>query len=359
MTLSLLAVLTLSSGPVIPPGIEALLHRDSLVVDSLFLGDKQSAWPFRFVRTSSYGETWVQLDDPFGGSFFGPATMVAALGEEAVAFAETRESRSVLFLPRFLTLSALGLIVTGLVAGAALPFVWYRRRYWRERARRQVADAARHHLAEGREAERIRTAQDLHDGPVQDLHALRMRLAILARSANDGQREELAEATAEAHGVIAELRRVAEDLRPPALGPFGLAAALRAFALRFGRAHPEIEVALDLDDDGQVLQEPVRLALFRVAQEAMNNAVKHSRPSRIGVLLRLSPDEAILEIDDDGVGYVVPVDLSVPSEPGHYGLVGMAERAEAAGATLDVSSRIGEGTRVRACVPVSGSTVVG
>ncbi|MDT7858171.1 histidine kinase [Rubrivirga sp. S365] len=349
--LALLALATVA-GAQAPPTPVAALHADSLVVDSLVWGEGRTVWPYAFVRTAPHGETWMRLDDPYGGAFFGPSTMVAALGEEARAFAERREARSVLLLPRALTLSALALIAVGLVAGSALPFVWYRRRYWKERARREAAESARRHLAEGREAERVRTAQDLHDGPVQDLHALRMRLAVLARGADDGLRAALAETATEARSVVEELRRVAEDLRPPALGPFGLAAALRAHAARFADRHPGLDVALDLDDDGQALPEPVRLALFRVAQEAMTNAAKHAGAGRVSVALRVGPGAVEVEVADDGAGYAVPADLLTPSAPGHYGLVGMAERAEAVGAALAVESGAGRGTRVRASVPV-------
>lgn len=332
--------------PAVPPGVEGVLRTDSLVVDSLAWGEGRSVWPYAFVETDSRGETWAQLRDPYGGSFFGPLTMVAAMGEEAVAYAEGRGVRSVLFLPRSLTLTALGLICVGVVAGSALPFVWYRRRYWKERARRRAAEDGRRHLAEGREAERVRTAQDLHDGPLQDLHALRMHLALLARGADDGRRVALGEAADEAQRVVTELRRVAEDLRPPALGPFGLAAALRAFVDRSAGRHVDTRVALDLDDDGQALPGPVRLALFRIAQEAVTNAAKHAAASTIRVVLRLGPDAVTLSVEDDGSGYAVPDDLSAPTAPGHYGLVGMAERAEAIGAALAVESRPGGGTRV-------------
>lgn len=333
-----------------PPTPTDHLHADSLVVDSLMLGTGRSTWPFEFVRTEPHGETWVRLHDPFGGVFFGPTTMVAALGEEAVAYAEAREARSVIFLPRALTLSALSLIAFGVVSAAALPLVLYRRRYHSERRRRRAADAARRHLAEGREAERIRTAQDLHDGPVQDLHVLRMQLSLLARSVDDGQRETLEGVATEAQRVVDELRRVSEDLRPPALGPFGLSAALRAFTDRLSKRHPEIEFGLDLDDDAQALPDPVRIALFRIAQEAVTNATKHARPRRIDLAFRLDARGAALEVSDDGGGFDVPTDLSAPSKPGHYGLVGMAERAASARATLNVTSERGLGTRVHAVV---------
>lgn len=336
-----------------PPRVGSVLAEDALVVDSLHLGEGQSRWPFEFVQTAPHGkamqaETWVRLYDPYGGSFFGPLTIVASLGEKSVAFSEDRLSRSVLFLPRSLTLSALALILVGLVAAAAFPVVLYRRGYRRERDRRRAADAARHHLAEGREAERLRFARDLHDGPVQDLQALKMRLSLVARAPDRASLEDIVR---EVHRVVLDLRQTSEDLRPPTLSPFGLAAALRASAARFERRHPEIDLDLDLDEDRQTLPDAVRLGLYRIVQEAVTNAASHGQPSQITVSLRVKPDAVSLEVADNGSGYVAPADLSAPVRPGHYGLVGMAERASALGGTISVQSRPGAGTRVCVRVP--------
>lgn len=341
-----------------PPRVDSVLAVDALVVDSLYLGEGRSRWPFEFVQTTPQRsaspeedvrtETWVRLHDPYGGSFFGPLTIVASLGEKAVAFSEDRLSRSVLFLPRAFTLSALGLILVGLVAGGAFPVVLYRRRYRHERDRRRAAETARHHLAEGRETERLRFARDLHDGPVQDLQALRMQLSLIARAPDRAGVEEVA---AEVQRVVLDLRQTSEDLRPPTLSAFGLAAALRARAVRFERHYPKIDLDLDLDEDRQAIPDAVRLGLYRIAQEAITNAARHGRPSQITVSLRVAPDAVSLSVTDDGSGYAAPADLSAPIRPGHYGLVGMAERAAALGGTISVRSRPGAGTQVRVRVP--------
>ena len=150
--------------------------------------------------------------------------------------------------------------------------------------------------------------------------------------------------------MVRELRTISEALRPPALGPFGLAAALRVHAERFESLYSGVRVTCDLDDDGRSLPEGVRLALFRVAQEAMTNAVKHGTPSVVRVTFRLG-DVVELAVADDGSGYVVPMDLGAYAADGHFGLAGMAERAEAVGARLEVDSTPGSGTTVRVRVP--------
>ena len=344
-----------------PPHVVRVLKTDTLVVDSLAWGESRSVWPYEIMRVSALGDTWVRLSDPFGGTFFGPSTLVATFGEEVVAYAEGREARSVLFLPKPLGLTVLVLLSVGGLTMLALPFGWYRRRYLRELDRRRSADRVRHQLAEGRETERLLLAQELHDGPVQDLHTLRLRLSLLVRSAGQGGPPGLGEAidevVEEVQRVIRDVRGVSEALRPPALGPFGLAAALRTFADRFGHSHGEIAIGLDLDDDGQALPEPVRLALFRIAQEAMNNAAKHGRPRRIDVAFRVGTDPVVLDVEDDGVGYDAPAHgAHPPAATRRYGLLGMTERAESIGADLQITSDpTAGGTRVRVCLPHSSS----
>lgn len=258
--------------------------------------------------------------------------------------------------------AALGALVS-VVVGTAVLVGWLAHRLRRERRQRRALTEVHRRLAEGREEERLRLAQDLHDGPVQDLNLVNLRLAAAAahaRAGGDGASAALpqgglaadvAELQGEVVGVVRELRTIAEALRPPALGPFGLAAALRAHAERFRRLHPAVRVRLDLDDDGQALPEGVRLALFRIAQEAMTNAAKHAAPTEVRVELRVAPDRVRLGVADDGAGYAVPVDLREYGQAGHYGLLGMEERAEAIGARLRVEGGPGRGTAVRVEAP--------
>ncbi|MEM1127166.1 MAG: sensor histidine kinase [Bacteroidota bacterium] len=252
-----------------------------------------------------------------------------------------------------------GLAVLLVVALIALLW-WAYRRVRQEREQWKLLADTRSRLVENREEERLRLAQELHDGPIQDLHAIRMRLSMEAvgrpagPSTGVGDLEEpyfppldIEEAENELLRVIGQLRGVSEDLRPPSLGPFGLAPALRNYIERFERLWPRITVEARLDEDGQQLPERVRLVLFRICQESMNNAAKHSEPSLIEIALTLDQQQVRLEVRDDGKGFEVPPDFSVLATQGRYGLLGMQERVQSIGADLTVTSLPSSGTTTR------------
>ena len=219
-------------------------------------------------------------------------------------------------------------------------------------ARRQADRAERRaRLAvEAHEAERWRIAQTLHDGPVQDLLALSMG-AALAHAGDDP----FTDGDVDLRDVVRDLRAVSEGLRPPALDSFGLATALRAHVDRFQDENPGITADLDVDDSASGesrLPARLRLALFRVAQEAIRNAALHGPPLHVHVRLRLRPDRATLEVEDDGAGFDVPDDLESLAESGHYGILGIAGQATAVDGRLDVESQPGR-TFVRVDVPLA------
>jgi PAS domain S-box-containing protein len=206
-------------------------------------------------------------------------------------------------------------------------------------------------LMEGREVERLRLAQDLHDGPVQDLYGLTYNLQALAEVLQDGFSTQINEMQTNLLQVINRLRAICGELRPPTLAPFGLEKAIRSHAETFQEKHPEISVRLELMPDGQMLPERVRLALFRIYQHMLINVVRHAEASNIDIRLILGPEQVILEIQDDGKGFSVPSRWIELARLGHLGLVGAAERAENIGGRFVVESTPGKGTRVKVNVP--------
>jgi len=242
----------------------------------------------------------------------------------------------------------LALLVLGL--GFAGAWGWQRGRLrLLEENRDEIAEAKRR-LAVAREQERLHLARELHDGPVQDLYSANLQLAFAAEAM--GGEEELGGVREVIRRVNGSLRTICGDLRPPALGPFGLAAALRSHVERLRAAHPSPPIEVSLMADGQRLPEPLRLALFRIAQEALSNAVRHSGARGVRIAFHFDAEEAVLEVCDDGVGFQVPERLLEGARVGRYGLLGMAERAEALGGRLTITSAEGGGTSIRVTVPI-------
>jgi signal transduction histidine kinase len=155
--------------------------------------------------------------------------------------------------------------------------------------------------------------------------------------------EAVAELGAEAH---AELRAVIDGLAPPDLGEAGLAESLRRYAVLAGRAHG-VSVRFTAAEL-PVLAERQDAALYRVAQEALHNALRHSGAAEIRVTLSRSPRRVILEVADDGHGFAP----DAPDAPGGLGLASMRGRAAAAGGTLTIRSAPGRGATVRLSVPL-------
>jgi signal transduction histidine kinase len=192
--------------------------------------------------------------------------------------------------------------------------------------------------------ERARLARELHDAVSQRLFSIRAHAraaeVLVARdpARAAGELAAIAELGAQAHG---ELRAAIDGLAPPELD--GLAESLRRYAMLAARAHG-VAVRLDARDVPE-LDPRVEAAAFRVAQEALNNALRHSGASEVSVTLSRTRRRVVLEVADDGSGF----DPALASSG--LGLASMRERAAAVGGVLRVSSAPGAGTRVRLAVP--------
>jgi PAS domain S-box-containing protein len=224
-----------------------------------------------------------------------------------------------------------------------------------EESNKSLAELQRR-LMDSVEMERVRVAQELHDGPMQELYTVMYSLPSLGNSLSGEQREaELASIQARLQGINESLRTIARDLRPSVLAPFGLEKAIREHAERYRQDYPDLELALDLASDGTRLPERVRLALYRIYQVALSNALRHAGASRVDVRFRFDDEQVVLEVQDDGCGFVVPRRWLQFAREGHLGLVGAMERAEAVGGHLEVHSAPGQGTHIRCAAPRSGA----
>lgn len=215
----------------------------------------------------------------------------------------------------------------------------------------EIAEVERRLLTRGEE-ERILLAQELHDGPLQDLHAIAFHLAPVKDSVEEPELfANLGHIQSALSEVIRSLRTTCGELRPPVLAPFGLEKAIRSHANSLQERHSSLNVALDLDSDGTSLPEWVRLALFRIYQQAVLNVVRHAQAENLLIRFKIASKEMVLEIIDDGRGFELPERAVDLLREGHFGLVGAAERANAIGGQMSIQSQPGEGTRVRVTVP--------
>ena len=215
--------------------------------------------------------------------------------------------------------------------------------------RRYVTDMVR-----VQEEERGRLAMEIHDGPLQDVTALIQQLHLTKRATT--QEEQLRRLSLAEEGaglVVRELRGLCDELSPPWLD-LGLSQALTEMGERFA-GHLDVDVSVECDQsvEGVFPAESV-LTLFRVAQEAVHNAVRHGEATRIEI--RGYRDEKgrhfILDIEDNGKGFSPVSDFTTLRVQGHRGLANMSERMTLSGGQIIVRSAPGEGTRVRCTLPL-------
>jgi two-component system, NarL family, sensor kinase len=214
-------------------------------------------------------------------------------------------------------------------------------------------DELRRRLIDGRELQQLYLAHQLHEGILQDLYSLSFLIESLDLRATEENKKssEFAAIQENISLIVAKLRRICNELRPPTLGEFGLEKAIRSHVENVMEQHPEIEVKLNISNGVRLLPPRIRLALFRVYQQAMSNAIKYSDTRNIEVVFLWDAEQVVLEVFDDGKGFEVPdrwIDLA---RQGQLGLVAAAERCGAIGGVFTVESQPGFGTRVRVLVP--------
>ncbi|HEY7293384.1 MAG TPA: ATP-binding protein [Dehalococcoidia bacterium] len=200
-------------------------------------------------------------------------------------------------------------------------------------------------VLDAQEEERRRISRELHDDTAQTLTSLLLYAKALEQGdAPADVREALAELREEVARSLEGVRRMARELRPSALDDLGLVAALDGYTHDLAR-RTGLAIAFESACGGR-LPPHVELVLYRIAQEALTNAAKHARATRVAVDLVREPGAVTLTVRDDGRGF----DPRLVG-PGHgVGLFSMRERAELAGGSLTLSSVPGKGTAVAVCV---------
>ncbi len=220
-----------------------------------------------------------------------------------------------------------------------------------EAALRAAADnlqALTRRLVEVEEAERRRIARELHDRVGQNLSALNINLdlALGATTGASPLRRRIEDSVSLVDATLQSIENVMAELRPPLLDEYGLGAALGWYAEEFSRRTGIAVVLRDGKDAAANLRREAAVALFRIAQEALNNVAKHAGAKQVRVELACEAEEIVLRVADDGAGF----DPAAAARGKRWGMKTMRERAEAAGGRLEVDSAPGEGTIVRASV---------
>ena len=216
-------------------------------------------------------------------------------------------------------------------------------------------------MMEIQEDTRKKMARDLHDGPTQSVSAIAMRVNFARRMLErdvKGASEELFKIEELARRTVKEIRLMLFTLRPLVLESQGLPAALQTMAEKTKETYNQ-EVIVQADERAVEQLDPGKQAMvFYIADEAVNNARKHAQAPHIWVRLKMLRDGiALLEIEDDGVGFdVKAVDTSYDSR-GSLGMVNMRERTELINGVLHIDSSKGHGTRIQIAIPLTQEAV--
>jgi signal transduction histidine kinase len=217
--------------------------------------------------------------------------------------------------------------------------------HYAEQERRAASEirALYRQVVETREVERGRLSRELHDGVLQDLCAVTRDLKAL--DAYPETDEALFTGLVTRSGdAVSALRAICHDLRPPLL-QHDLTSALKALVEELDARSPA-PVSIEVSAEDVHPPDDVALAIFRITQEALHNAIQHADASEIAVRLTQYPDRLRLTVTDDGRGIVDGVEPARFVAQGHFGLAGMRERAAMIGAKLDVQTAVDYGTVV-------------
>jgi signal transduction histidine kinase len=207
----------------------------------------------------------------------------------------------------------------------------------------------------GQEDERRRLARELHDDTLQALIALNQRLQLvqlnlMERPHTQQEAQGLKQLQGLAEQTIEDLRRMTRALRPVYLEELGLVAALDMLSRETSSSHNLYIVFQRIGAERRLAPE-IELALYRIAQEALNNFVKHAEIAQANLRITYTPEMVSLEVSDEGRGFEVPDSPAAFAPGGHFGLLGMQERAEMIGAQLEILSKPSRGTQITVILP--------
>ncbi len=227
-----------------------------------------------------------------------------------------------------------------------------------EHAKRMLAAQ----VMSAQEKERKRIASELHDGIGQTLSAIKFYVENAIRNLNERTIEDSTQmfgnVIPKLQDAIEEVRRISMDLRPSLLDDIGTLATLTWFCRQFQHVYESMRIELRLDVKESDIAPPLKVAIFRIVQEAMNNCAKYSKANCIHVSLSNTSKEIELAVEDDGQGFdYAEVCTRIKSMGGGMGLVSMRERAEFSGGMFSIESAAGKGTSMRVVWPLQETSM--
>jgi signal transduction histidine kinase len=209
-------------------------------------------------------------------------------------------------------------------------------------------------ITAGQEDERRRIARELHDDTVQSLVALDQRTQLAQLAAKNGSPDvatRLSEVRGMTTSLMDEVRRVIRALRPIYLEDLGLLPAIEMLARDLEKT-ANVQTKFIVEGQARRLTSAQEIVIYRIGQEALNNIARSAEAQQASVKVSFGETEFIMRVEDDGKGFVAPERVSDLVASGHYGLMGMQERAELIGAQLSIHSEPGDGTMIEVRLPL-------
>ncbi|MAT43678.1 MAG: hypothetical protein CL609_15180 [Anaerolineaceae bacterium] len=200
-------------------------------------------------------------------------------------------------------------------------------------------------MTEGIENERRSLAREIHDDTIQSLIALNQRIQILMMNASEDQKDDLVTLLDLMRQTMENLRRMIRGLRPIYLEDLGLAASLDMLVREMEQS-AQIPIKFNVVGDERRFTPQVEMSFYRMVQESLNNVLHHSDAKQSSVTLTFAEDGVELTIQDDGIGFIMPKNSAEFPKKGHFGLLGLQERAELINAELSIKSKPGRGTTI-------------
>lgn len=201
------------------------------------------------------------------------------------------------------------------------------------------------------EEERKRLSREIHDGPAQMMANVLMRSNLIDRTfrekGSDAALKEIHDLKISVRNALSEVRRIIYDLRPMALDDLGIDPTLKKYLSTIMEYNPGVEIQFLSYNNERRIPSDYEVAVFRLVQESVNNALKHGKPNLIIVKLEWLCDEINVVVKDNGVGF----DTESVRE-GSFGIIGMKERIELLKGSLKISSSIGKGTTILMKIPL-------